>query len=577
MPDYAAQLGSVDPQIVQVANEVCGECLKALGRQPKQLWGYNSTPDHNNKRCIDFMVYSDKAMGDWISAYIFKHQKRLGLYNIIWYQRIYATYRASEGWRAMEDRGSVTANHHDHPHVNFQNLTAYVAPSGTVDVDTPAPGDPEPKPDTSPTPPPTEGSNKDCWIQQTDKGLIFTYQDGAREFVPEMANGRWRGPKKLRETATKVPTFTPDDDDATTAPGGKGGVRITAGMISAAVSAVGGTLPTTGGSAQEIADQFNNAVDKYFPGILTNRKRAACLIGQCAQETAGFRYMAEISGSSGPYAPWYGRGYVQLTHGYNYKAFGAFIKSKGGVTNSDYFYSDPDKIATKAWAAAPAVWYFAKNRDKEMGWDSKTLFEWCDSASSPWTTISKGVNCGNPLASYNGYGFDTRAKATDAVYAVTPEPTPVKTSTSGTIKPVNDYPYKGAHNGYDAQGWANSQCVSFCGWRVRSRMGIPKFHNWWGGINFGNANTWVAAARYTGVPVLTTPKADTIAVRMSGGGGAGHVAHVIEVNSDGSFDIEDYNGAGTEAYAYRPNRAVGSFDYFLDFKAYVASGKSVDR
>lgn len=575
--DYTSQLGAVDPQIVKVANEVGDACLKALGRQPKQLWGYGPNPEHNNRRCIDFMVYGDKEMGDWISGYIWKHRSRLGLLHLIWYQRIISVARASEGWRSMSDRGDATQNHRDHPHVNFQNLNSYTAPDGSAgDSDTP-PSEPVSNNAGTPTTPPTTGQDSDCWIMQTDKGLMFTYQDGSQEFVPEFANGRFRGPKKLRSSASTVPSFTADDDDATTAPGGKGGVKITAGMIEAAVAAVGGSLPTTGGTAADIANQFNVAVDKYFPGILSSKKRAACLIGQCAQETAGFRYMAEIGGSSATYAPWYGRGYTQLTHGDNYKAFGAFVKSKGGVTDANYFYSNPDAVATKSWAALTAVWYFGKSRTNQRGWNNKSLFEWCDTASSPWTEISKGVNCGNPLAGYTGYGFATRTKATNAVLAVTPDPVAPKPTTTGVIKPVDDYPFKGSHSGYDKFGWAMSQCVSFCGWRVRSRMGIPKFHNWWGGINFGNAKTWVAAARYTGVPVLTTPKVDTIAVRMSGGGGAGHVAHVIEVNSDGSFDIEDYNGSGTEAYAYRPNRAVGSFDYFLDFKAYVASGKPVDR
>jgi hypothetical protein len=42
---------------------------------------------------------------------------RLSLMYVIWKQRIWDT-RSGGGWRQMEDRGSVTANHFDHPHVS---------------------------------------------------------------------------------------------------------------------------------------------------------------------------------------------------------------------------------------------------------------------------------------------------------------------------------------------------------------------------------------------------------------------------------------------------------------------------
>lgn len=574
--EFVSQLGNVHPQIVEVCREVYAACDAKLGRHPKQVWGWGPNPEHNNSRCIDFMVYGDKAMGDFIASYIWTHRIRLGLLHQIWYQRIISVGRAREGWRSMGDRGSTTANHMDHPHVNFQNLDAYVPPPGGTPkpddpIDPDPGGDPEKTPTVDPTPAPTTGENRDCWIQRVDKGLIFHYQDGTSEHVPEMNAGRFRGPKKLRSKEKPAPTFDDNDDAATTAPGGKGGVRITAGMITAATKAVGGSLPNNGGTAEEIAASFNAAVDALFPGILTNKKRAACLVGECAQETAGFHYMAEIGGERTDYAPYYGRGYTQLTHKANYLAFGQFLKQRGVITDANMFVNDPELLESKKWAAWPAVWYFARSRKGVPGWNDKSLFEWCDTASDPWHTISKGVNCGNPLAPYLGYGFPQRAAAINAALAVTPEPVPPKTTTTGVIKPVDDYPYKGSHDGYDPQGWAMSQCVSFCGWRVRSRLGIPKFHNWWGGINFGNANTWVAAARHVGVPVYTEPKVNTIAVRMTGGGGAGHVGHVIEVNADGSFDIEDYNGAGDERYAYRPNRLPGSFVYFLDFAAYAAA------
>ena len=41
----------------------------------------------------------------------------LGIEYIIYSQRIWSVERGGEGWRAMSDRGSATANHYDHVHV----------------------------------------------------------------------------------------------------------------------------------------------------------------------------------------------------------------------------------------------------------------------------------------------------------------------------------------------------------------------------------------------------------------------------------------------------------------------------
>ena len=46
------------------------------------------------------------------------HASELGVSYVIWSQHIWSVERGSEGWRAMEDRGSTTANHYDHVHVS---------------------------------------------------------------------------------------------------------------------------------------------------------------------------------------------------------------------------------------------------------------------------------------------------------------------------------------------------------------------------------------------------------------------------------------------------------------------------
>jgi hypothetical protein len=73
---------------------------------------------HPSGLAVDYMVLSDSALGDAIVAYHIANWDALGVDYIIWQQR----YLDSPGgsWSSMEDRGSPTANHMDHPHVNYR-------------------------------------------------------------------------------------------------------------------------------------------------------------------------------------------------------------------------------------------------------------------------------------------------------------------------------------------------------------------------------------------------------------------------------------------------------------------------
>lgn len=81
--------------------------------------------DHGSGRACDFMEStggklpsaSAKAHGDQVAQYVIDNASRLGIKYVIWRQRIY-DMRGSGGWRQMEDRGSITANHFDHVHVS---------------------------------------------------------------------------------------------------------------------------------------------------------------------------------------------------------------------------------------------------------------------------------------------------------------------------------------------------------------------------------------------------------------------------------------------------------------------------
>ncbi len=69
---------------------------------------------------LDFMTGQDRALGDRIVAYLSEHAERLSVDYIIWRQAIWHAADPQAGWKPMSDRGSATANHYDHPHVNLR-------------------------------------------------------------------------------------------------------------------------------------------------------------------------------------------------------------------------------------------------------------------------------------------------------------------------------------------------------------------------------------------------------------------------------------------------------------------------
>lgn len=71
--------------------------------------------EHAQGIAMDIMVAGDRA---WQVAELLRgNYSEFGVNYVIHAQRIWSVDRSSEGWRAMEDRGSLTANHYDHVHV----------------------------------------------------------------------------------------------------------------------------------------------------------------------------------------------------------------------------------------------------------------------------------------------------------------------------------------------------------------------------------------------------------------------------------------------------------------------------
>ncbi|MFA1551537.1 coiled-coil domain-containing protein [Actinomadura chokoriensis] len=115
-------MGGVTPRMLKVKNTIDLEtgpfptigCVRHTG----------DPQDHGTGHACDFMVTtggvmasgSAQAQGDTAAQYAISHASALGIKYVIWRQRIYDM--RSPGWRSMENRGGVTANHYDHVHIS---------------------------------------------------------------------------------------------------------------------------------------------------------------------------------------------------------------------------------------------------------------------------------------------------------------------------------------------------------------------------------------------------------------------------------------------------------------------------
>ncbi len=88
-------------------------------------WSQRTTPDHPAGRAVDVMIpnwRTNKALGWEIANYFRANAQDFGVNYVIFDQHIWSVARNREGWRLMDDRGSNTANHKDHVHVNTYDV-----------------------------------------------------------------------------------------------------------------------------------------------------------------------------------------------------------------------------------------------------------------------------------------------------------------------------------------------------------------------------------------------------------------------------------------------------------------------
>lgn len=147
MSDPLRRLGDVEPATRTVAGEVLAHLAsidQPLPDHPETgdqvIWGEGGSSEHATGRALDFMVTGNPDVGDLIAEYVWKHRERFGLIHVIWRRRIRSRWVSPGEWRDMDDRGSPTENHMDHPHVYLDGTPVTAAPSrpgGAQSVPTP--------------------------------------------------------------------------------------------------------------------------------------------------------------------------------------------------------------------------------------------------------------------------------------------------------------------------------------------------------------------------------------------------------------------------------------------------------
>lgn len=100
---------------------------------------------------------------------------------------------------------------------------------------------------------------------------------------------------------------------------------------------------------------FNDGFREF--GIISCREKAHFL-AQCCHESGGLTLTKEIGGTRASYAPWYGRGLIQLTWQEVYTKYGAYV--------GEDFESDDasrNKIAQYPHCVRSAFWFYCVNKN----------------------------------------------------------------------------------------------------------------------------------------------------------------------------------------------------------------------
>lgn len=149
------------------------------------------------------------------------------------------------------------------------------------------------------------------------------------------------------------------------------------------------------GSPDGISDQL--ALALAAAPDMTSRRTVAAIIGESAQETDWMCSLVEYGGPHTRYAPYYGRGCIQLTWRNNYAEFGRWLHGLGVVADPDVFVRQPDLVTAWPYPWLSAIYYFVRHIDQGY------------IQSENWNAVSGLINAGNPNYYVPSYELRSRS------------------------------------------------------------------------------------------------------------------------------------------------------------------------
>lgn len=152
------------------------------------------------------------------------------------------------------------------------------------------------------------------------------------------------------------------------------------------------------GGPDEIGDQL--ALALAAAPDMADRRTVAAIIGESAQETDWMCSLVEYGGPSTRYAPYFGRGCIQLTWRDNYAGFGRWLHDLGVVADPDVFVANPDLVTAWPYPWLSAIYYFVRHISQEFV------------QAEDWNAVSGLVNAGNPNYYVPSYELRSRSVRT---------------------------------------------------------------------------------------------------------------------------------------------------------------------
>jgi predicted chitinase len=123
-------------------------------------------------------------------------------------------------------------------------------------------------------------------------------------------------------------------------------------------TAINCELPESDKSYKKITEQLNKTFEKYE---INSCLRKIHFFAQSYHETDRFRTLLEYS-TEGSYKPYFGRGFMQLTHKIGYKMYTAYYNDISG--KDDDFVNDYSLIASDLFFAFDSAGWFWKRGKK---------------------------------------------------------------------------------------------------------------------------------------------------------------------------------------------------------------------